>query len=177
MASIGFTGLQAAMRKLEKHKLLIHGQIADTKRRIVKHVLTDLVTNSPQWSGNLASQWYVEHASSPKGSYKPLPEYMTPYAWEPLYDPHQMGDNPAVANTLARELPKVASIKWNSSVKIVNYAPYAEDVENNIGPEGMDGTQHEIRPENLLPSYGAVAMVGYASMKYNNLRYLRGLAE
>ena len=56
MPTIGFNGVKTAMAKLEKAKKLIPGQIAETKRRIVNAVLTDLVTNSPQWSGNLARQ-------------------------------------------------------------------------------------------------------------------------
>jgi len=168
MAALGFQGVSAAMAKLEKHKLLVLGSITETKRRIVRHVLNDLVKNSPQWSGNLASQWYVE-VHGKKGSYRPIAGYSAQRTRDEAYS---MGDDPAVSQTLAREYVTIDEIRWNSKVQISNYAPYADQVEKGIGPEGTQG----IRPENILASYGAVAMVGYVSVKYNNLRYLRGLA-
>ena len=176
MPTIGFNGVKTAMAKLEKAKKLIPEQIAKTKRRIVNAVLTDLVTNSPQWSGNLARQWYVEHASSPKGQYRQITGYKPPDSWEATDEHYNMGDNPAVAYTLRRERAKIEKIKWNSTVRIVNYAPYAEEVEMNMGPIGRSGQRLAIRSENIHAQYGAVAMVGYASMKYSNLRYLKNLA-
>ena len=167
MAAIGFQGVAAALAKLVKHKLLIRGSITDTKRRVVRHVLKDLVTNSPQWSGNLAQQWYVEFHGQ-KGHYQQIASYGEARTRDEAYS---MGDDPAVSQTLAREYAKIDKIRWNSKIEIVNYAPYASDVEAGVGPDGL-----AIRPENQLASYGGVAMVGYVTMKYNNLRYLKGLA-
>lgn len=172
-----FVGVAQAMAKLEKAKKLVHGNIAGTKRRIVKAVLTDLVSHSPQWSGNLASNWFVEHTGVPKGRYTELPGYQPPALWEGGGEHFQMGHRDAIDRVLQRELPRVAAIKWNSKVVITNYAGYASDVERGIGPTDNQGVEHAIRPENILARYGAVAMVGYASMKYNNLRYLKNLAE
>ena len=174
MAALGFTGIGAAMAKLKKHELLVLGRIASTKRALVSAVFTDLVKNSPQWSGNLASQWYVEFHGI-RGKYKPISYYVKPNQWVASDDPYQMGNDPAVASTLLRELPKIEAIRWNSTVRIVNYAPYAAEVDQGIGPPDDDGGNREIRDVNKIG--GAVAMVGFVTTKYKNLRYLRGLAK
>lgn len=165
--SVGFQGVDRLMARLEQKKALIYGQITDTKKRIVRHVLTDLVKGSPQWSGNLASQWYVEFHGQ-RGSYHQIANYSAETWYANQH--YQMGDDPAVTRTLNRELPKIDGIRWNSKVRIVNYAPYAAEVEQGIGPEGQP-----IRDENL--ELGRVAMVAYVANKYNNIRTLKRLAE
>ena len=176
MAQVGFKGVDNMMRKLDKHKLLVLGSIAATKRQVVTAVMVDLVKNSPQWSGNLASQWYVEFHGH-KGSYRPIPDYVEPHSWRYTDDHYSMGDDPAVSQTIAREKAKIENIRWNSKVQIINYAPYASDVEAGFGPEGFSGQPRPIRPENILASYGKVAMAAYVTTKYNNLRYLRRAAK
>lgn len=161
-------GVEAAMEKLKKHELLVKGKIADTKRNLIRAVMYDLILHSPQWSGNLASQWYVETNLNTNGAYRPLPGYMAPDMWRSTENPYVRGDDPALHMTASRELPGVSNIKWNTKVRIVNHAPYALEVENNIGPPGKS-----IREENQLASYGGVAMVGYVTMKYSNLRNIK----
>lgn len=157
------TGIEGMMAKLKRHELLVKGKIAETKRRLVTDIFTDLVKGSPQWSGNLASNWYIEFTGS-KGSYRPVAGY-SDNNWQ-RDEPYQLGDDPAVTSTLDRELPKVSQIKWNTNVKLVNYAPYALEVEAGTGPDGKP-----IREENYR--YGQIAMVGYVSTKYNALRTLK----
>lgn len=167
--SIKLQGIDKIMAKLEKHKLLVHGTITSTKRAVVQSVLEDLVRHSPQWSGNLAQQWYVE-TTGYSGGYHPKRTYISPEDDGPGdVEPYQMGDDPAVSYTLRREAKRIASIRWNSKVQIVNHAPYAAEVEEGKGPGNT-----QIRQENRLASYGGVAMVGYVTTKYNNLRYIKG---
>lgn len=176
--SIGFTGIDAAIKKLEKHKLLIKGQVTDTKKRLVRHVLTDLILQTPQWSGNLVSQWYLEFHGH-KGAYRQTSDYVPPEKFRGRADPLQMGDMPAHAQ-LSEQLALVSEIRWNTKVRIVNYAPYAAEVEDNLGPHHFDATgdgdRRDIREVNRLASYGKVAMVGYVTMKYNRLSTIKRLA-
>lgn len=176
---IGFTGIDAAIAKLQRNKLLVRGQLTDTKKRLVRHVLTDLIMNSPQWSGNLVAQWHLELHGS-RGAYRQIAEYVPPEQFRGRSDPNQMGDLPAHV-VLQEQLALISLIRWNSKIRITNYAPYASEVEDNIGPASNDATQdgdHKgIRLENRLASYGRVAMIGYVEMKYSNLRKLRTLAE
>lgn len=155
----------------------IKGHIGGFHRRLVATMFVDLVHHTPQWSGNLATQWTIEvhgktsnpaelaahrvwsrYASSKNGS---LMDRVV--AGMPIY---QMGDDPAVTTTLNREAGKLAEIKWNSKVAFVNKAPYAQEIEDNPG---------YIRPENIPASYGRVAMVGYLNYKYKHLGTLKSI--
>ena len=165
MLKIEAKGMDGMIAKLKKHKLLMEDEITDTKQRLAKLVFTDLVRGSPQWSGNLASNWYIEfHGNT--GSYRPIPGY-SEENWQRTEgeDLYQVGDDPAVSNTIGRELPKIPSIRWNSKVTIANYTPYAAEVEEGIGPFGP------IRDVNY--KYGQIAMVGYVMAKYSKLRTLK----
>lgn len=160
---IQMKGLDKMLAKLKKHQLIREGRVAETKRNLTRDVFKDLVAGSPQWSGNLASNWFIEFHGM-VGAYEPIEGYSED-AWS-RNDPYKLGDDPAASNTLARELPKIAQIRWNTKIRIVNYAPYAKDVEAGQGPDGRD-----IRPENYR--YGQIAMVGYVTTKYGALRTLK----
>ena len=163
MLTVKARNLEGFMAKLRKHKLLVQGQIASTKRRLVTDVFTDLVKGSPQWSGNLASNWTIEFHGR-QGSYNQIPGYKE-QGWA-NDEPYKVGDDPAVSSTLARELAKIADIRWNSKVQLVNYAPYASEVEAGTGPNGRP-----IREENY--KYGQIAMAAYVVTKYSSLRTLK----
>jgi hypothetical protein len=174
-------GSQELIKKLNRDKLRIQHSVAETHRRIVKHIFTDLVTLTPQWSGNLASNWYIEFTSV-KGAYKQLDGYLPSGEWDmamatgSMELPFSRGMDPAVDTTLTRELSKLPKIRYNTNVRIVNYTPYAEDVEENLGPVDEFGIRRDIREVNQLASYGGVAMKGYIEMKYSNLNTLKRLA-
>ena len=169
MAVLQVKGTQAFMAKLRKDKARIEGKVARVHRNLIAGIFTDLVKNSPQWSGNLASQWQITYAGMP-AVYNPIPDYYLESSWGSLAgaNPYKMGDNPAVSATLARELAKLPLIKYNHKVVITNPTPYASDVEAGEGPNGT-----EIRKENHLESYGGVAMLGYVEHKYRDMRGLK----
>lgn len=163
-------GTQAFLAKLRKDKALLEGRVTKTHQKLVTMMFTDLVKHSPQWSGNLTENWYIEYKGV-RGSYRETPSYVDLMKQSGLpvgFEPYKMGDDPAVSNTLNRELAKVSGIRWNTKVTFVNHTPYASDVEEGEGPHGRP-----IRDENKLASYGGVAMVGYIDMKYRQLRYLK----
>lgn len=171
------TGTQTFMAKLRKNQVDLENKVTVTHRRIIKHVLTDLVTFTPQWSGNAAANWYITFTGMP-ATYTELAGYQPPYLWQAAdMEPYQMGADPVVQETIQRELQKLPKIRWNTKVTIVNKAPYAEDMENNIGPMGeFDDAPRDFREVNLHPNYGRVAMVAYVETKYKNLRTLKRLA-
>ena len=163
MLKIKAKNIDGFIAKLKKHQLIVEGQVTETKRRLVRDVFTDLVEGSPQWSGNLASNWYIEfHGNT--GGYKKIRDYKV-RDWR-REDPYHVGEDPAVTKTLNRELPKIADIRWNSKIQIVNYAPYAASVEMGVGPEGR-----KIRGVNY--KHGQIAMAGYVIAKYSQLRTLK----
>lgn len=163
MLKVKAKNIDGFIAKLKKHKLIVEGKVAETKRNLVRDIFIDVVQGSPQWSGNLASNWYIEFHSN-KGRYSKISGYKTK-AWN-RDDPYQVGDDPAVSRTLMRELPKIADIRWNSKVQIVNYTPYASEVEAGLGPDGKP-----IRDINY--KYGQIAMAGYVTAKYSQLRTLK----
>ena len=163
MLKIKAKNIDGFIAKLRKHQLIVEGHVTETKRRLVRDIFTDLVQGSPQWSGNLASNWYIEfHGNT--GRYKKIRDYKV-RDWR-RDDPYYAGADPAVTKTLNRELPKIADIRWNSKIQIVNYAPYAASVEMGVGPEGR-----KIRDVNY--KYGQIAMAGYVVAKYSQLRTLK----
>ena len=163
MLKLKAKNIDGFIAKLKKHQLLVEGQVTETKRRLVRDIFTDLVQGSPQWSGNLASNWYIEfHGNT--GGYKKIRDYRV-RDWR-RDDPYYAGADPAVTKTLNRELPKTAGIRWNSKIQIVNYAPYAASVEMGVGPGGRP-----IRDVNY--KHGQIAMAGYVVAKYSQLRTLK----
>ena len=163
MLKIKAKNIDGFIAKLKKHQLIVEGQVTETKRRLVRDIFTDLVEGSPQWSGNLASNWYIEfHGST--GNYSKIEGYKDKNWYRK--NPYQVGSEPTVTRTLNRELPKVADIRWNSKVQIVNYTPYAASVEMGVGPGGRP-----IRDVNY--KHGQIAMAGYVVAKYSQLRTLK----
>ena len=165
-------GIDAVVKRLEKGKALVNNSITETKRKVVYDVYEDLVRLSPQFSGNLAKQWYIEGGGH-KGRYSKIPQYIGPKSkrTRTLTSEYHRGSDPAVSEAIMRELGKLGDIRWNSKVRIVNYAPYAADVEEGLGPIGKDGNPLPIRPENLY--YGRVAMSAFVINKYNRIKVLR----
>lgn len=153
-------GEAAFLRKLEAVMPKVTKQVNKGYRELVTNIFTDLVTNSPQWSGKLAGNWtfgntmpnYAEMASPANEEWK-------------LITAKQMGHHTAVDEALGRELPKLDTISYLKPTVIRNLTPYASEVEANKGPLGKD-----IRKVNIHVSYGAVAMIGYVSMKYSTLK-------
>ena len=163
MLKIKAKNIDGFIAKLKKHQLIVEGRVTETKRRLVRDIFTDLVQGSPQWSGNLASNWYIEfHGNT--GGYSKIEGYKDKNWYRK--NPYHVGEDPAVIKTLNRELPKIADIRWNSKIQIVNYAPYAASVEMGVGPEGR-----KIRDVNY--KYGQIAMAGYVVAKYSQLRTLK----
>ncbi len=164
-------GSRELIARMKKDIEKLKGSITRTHQNLVKTMFIDLVSKTPQWSGELALHWGIEvHGKKAPGAYS-----VKNPAWQQrerripqLQEPFQMGAEPAVTMTIARELPKIAEIRYNSIVKFVNNMPYAEAVESGEGPNGRP-----IRPENRLATYGGVAMVQYLDTKYGKLGQLK----
>lgn len=153
MAGLEIKGLQAFIKKNEMERLRAKAKITEGVRRVVAGVFRDVVMTTPQYSGNLASNWYI--VFGPWGApYRELPSYGVT-----TDHPYERGNDPAVSETLDRELWKLDNIRWNSKVLIRNSTPYASDVEAYRGPNGKP-----IRPENKIN--GQVIMAELTAMKY-----------
>ena len=167
---IKITGLDALTAKLAKAQVMMEQKVAEVVEKKLRLVFTDLVKSTPQYTGNLASNWYIELGD--KSPYRQLPEYKPPGGWVKWDEPYEMGKDPAVSNTLDREFAKLQNLRtylFSSSehkIKLVNTSPYAEAVEANQGPDNLP-----IRAVNIHPEYAAVAMKGYTILKYGKMKY------
>lgn len=172
---------QAFMRKLKKDGIDLTNKVNDTHRRICRHIFTDLVKTTPQYTGNLARNWTISFTGTPPAAYQQSVERrfieaegLKAYLYEVNGEIYQAGDDPAVGYMLRPngELAKIAKIRYNTIVTFTNTTPYAEEVAAGYGPNGAP-----LRPENQLQGYGGAIMTNYIEMKYRDIRNLRKLAE
>ncbi len=167
--SLTTANLRGLMDRLDLTEVRAKKQVTDTYRRIVEAIFTDIVSHTPQFTGNLASGWQIvfgPYQANPTPLFTPSEQKEAFTAYQlGAYEPYEYGDDPAVSATLDRELDKLKDIRYNSIVRIVNPVVYAEEVEAGKGPNGR-----KIRPENLY--YGKVFMASYAEVKYGKLKNL-----
>lgn len=153
-------GLQGMIDQVTYAKLQAEKSVTFEYRNLLYNIFHDVVANTPQFSGNLATNWGIEILGSSKVRYREQPGYLHTYYGRIAI--RKMGDDPAVRETLDRELPKLNNLKWNSKVTFVNKTPYAEDVAAGVGPEGRS-----IRQVNLGAA-GEVVMLNGIKVKYQN---------
>jgi len=117
------TGLNTFITKTKKQQAQIKQGAANFVRSKVKAVLKDLVLEAPQWSGNTAASWRVDL------NYMPAVDYIAPEPdWKTVNPIRFRGDQEAWDLALAANRQHLAAIKYNSIVRIVNNAPYADDL-------------------------------------------------
>lgn len=157
---ISAKGLQGLIDQATYAKLQAEKSVTFEYRNLLYNIFHDVVAGTPQHSGNLATNWGIEIVGAPKPRYREHPGYLhTFYGGLAV---QKMGNDPAVRETLDRELPKLHNLKWNSKVTFVNKAPYSGDVSLGVGPQGR-----AIRKVNL-DSAGKVIMLNGVKVKYQN---------
>ena len=149
--------VNAWKKKTESAKRKIQSSATSYVRMQAKKVLLEAIKISPQWSGNYAYNWVLEVRTEPR-AYDPRFK-VTP--WQALKTPRKAGDPQTIAAAMQYVDEMLEPIKWNSNVKLVNYAPVAPLIESG---------QVKLRPENLIP--GGYGVVKHLQVKY---RYLSKL--
>jgi hypothetical protein len=153
-------GLQGMIDQVVYAKLQAEKRVTFEYRNLLYNMFHDVVAGTPQWSGNLATNWGIEVAGAPGVRYREHPGYLHTYYGRIAVQ--KMGNDPAVRETLDRELPKLNNLKWNSKVTFINRTPYAADVQAGVGPNGLP-----IRQVNL-DAAGQVIMLNGIKVKYQN---------
>ena len=141
------------MSALESEQNSFNNQVNEKYRQWVSIIFHDMISLTPQWSGNLAANWFVNN-TGPTGSEQTIPEKGMVFGTASTPEPHEMGDNDAIAISAARFDDLVFS--YLQPVFIFNNADIAQKVE--------DETVY-IRPVNKVD--GRVAMVAYAQSFYS----------
>ena len=113
-----------------------------------KGIFRDLVMGSPQWSGDLASNWRYG-VGAVDYTYNELPNRAAANQMWSAADVYERGAEPAVSIGMAN-FESTRKPTWRDKVYISNSTPIAAEVEAHTV---------KIRPENLL--YGQVAMIQF----------------
>lgn len=152
MVELDTSGIDAFLLQLDALQKSFNFQVNAKYRQWVDVIFTDIVELTPQWSGNLAANWYVgkdamsasESTIAAKESMWPLDLYSVPY---------ERGDPDAVSISLARM--ETQEFVWADQVYIYNPTSIAPQVE---------AESIYIRPENKVD--GRVHMIAHAEYFY-----------
>lgn len=173
--ALKITGVKQTIKKLRNAAARHEIKVTEAYRNFVWTVFEDVVRHTPQWSGNLASNWRLEvgHGAQGFGGYLQRPGYgenLGRGLKSAHSVPYYAGHPAAVSESLSEAQAALSAIRWNSVIHVVNYAPYGEDVEAGRGPNWR-----KLRDVNKfsganVPAHG-VAMVQYAITKYSKFTY------
>lgn len=152
MVNIDFAGVDAFLATLELAQKAFNNQITEKYREWVRIIFYDIIELTPQWSGNLAANWFISHDSDSGAEERiPAKEFMWPLP--PNTEPHRRGDPEAVEISKARFDP---TFGYSEQTFIYNPAEIAPEVEAQA---------IYIRGVNLLD--GRVAMIAHAMNVYS----------
>lgn len=161
MLALDASGATAYADWLEGEALSILKYCQAVYRSWALAIHADITELTPQWTGNLAANWWLSINGTP-GTEQDLgdPNVRSPGQGR-AFSPYSRGMEPAVSISLARAaglpLPQLSDILY-----IYNPVGYAQEVED-------DTAEPRIRPVNRVPrtETGKVAMVAYAFDKYS----------
>jgi hypothetical protein len=121
-------------------------------RDFTQQVFKSIVLTSPQWSGNLASNWNYS-ANSPDTRYKETAE-------KDESKIYKVGADPAVSQAISRA-EAVAVPSWRIPVYITNTTP--ADEGGYLATEIEEG-RVKLRPVNMIPAQGSI--ISYAVSRF-----------
>lgn len=153
---IRLSGVNKFREKTEKQKARITQGAANYVRSVTKSILKDLVLNTPQWSGNTASNWAIQlnYGQNPSQIDRPVE-----YDWKDLINNAKFkGDKAALAAAITNNAAALKSIRYNSIIKIVNLGNYADELAT--GSE----LDLKLRKGNFIK--GDVMAIKYVTAKY-----------
>lgn len=141
-------GLNKVINKTKAQRERLKGGATAFVRAQVSFALRELARNTPQWSGSLASSWYVDL------HYRMTPTYQEPLdeeAWKEI-DPRWIGDRRAVAEVMANNAELLKAIRWNAKVSIVNVHPLAGTfaIGNPASPEVKGLRKGNFIPDDVM---------------------------
>lgn len=155
MVELDTSGIDQFLRELEEEQRSMNAWVQLKYYLLVQIVFSEILHGTPQWSGNLAANWYVGVNSMPESEHT-IPEKAA--FWDsPTHavEPHQMGDAPAMSISE----PRVEGLVFSIYDDVYIYNP------TEIAP-AVEAHSIYIRPVNLLD--GRVVMTQYAADKYQS---------
>jgi hypothetical protein len=154
--------LNAWVGKTQAEKAKVKAKAGEYVRSKVRQVLREALIVSPQWSGNYAANWVIETNKTGKGSYT---SKFKVDPWTKLIDSNKPYGTEKSAGHL--EAIKwnlkyindeiIEQIKYNSIIRLNNYSPVAEDIEQgNI----------QLREPNRASLPGGTGVLAHLSAKF-----------
>lgn len=159
MINIDFSGVDAFISAIEVEQARFNNQISTLYQKWVKIIFYDIVELTPQWSGNLAANWYVS-TSSAQGPEQTIPAKAAMWPLPAFVEPHQRGDAEAV--DISKSHFDDVIFGYHDQVYIYNPTAIAPQVEEQ---------SIYIRGVNLLD--GRVAMIAHAQALYSSYNPLQ----
>lgn len=157
MISIGVDSSMTA--KFEAIKKQIRDTADKQFRQKALIMFRDLVTHSPQWSGNFASNWRMTMDSGYSGYTESVAKGMI----TDRKDARSMGDMDMIAGPL--NYANTTKVDYRQPLYFINNTPL-EFSEAAGGPEVTgEGVTHKVRPENLVA--GQLCLKSYILAKYS----------
>lgn len=163
--SVTIFGVNKAVLKTKKQRDRLKNGATNFVKDRVRSVLKDLVLAAPQWSGNTAASWAIEVSGKISGG---SPTELYREDWEDV-TPSFRGDPKAWAVARQNNVPAFTSIRWNSKIRIINNAPFADELATMTDAEA----KKLLRPDNYIR--GDVMAVATVAMKYKMSSNLVGL--
>jgi hypothetical protein len=165
------SGLNSFLRKTDKQKAIIKGKASDFVRRKTLTVARFAAQRTPQYSGDLVSNW---HLAIGVGARAP---YHSKKGGYPMADPVNSGAEFSKnwRQSYAAMRVSAQAIRYNSRISLVNTSPTAFLLTNGI-PAQLTDDKFRFRPVNWInvPDSGTVLSdqlwnirtVIYAKFKY-----------
>lgn len=135
----------------------LRAQAAVKVDKFARTVFSNIVTTSPQWSQNLASNWNFS-VGQPDASYTEHPNKHLRSGKG--YTVFSRGDEPVVSQTIARMQAR-PQVLWGQTVYVSNATP--DDLGGDLAQNIEDG-HIRLRPQNLLGKQ--VALFQYTAAKH-----------
>lgn len=154
MIDIDAGKIDAFLSALTLEQARFNGEISARYRAWVQIIFDDIVELTPQWSGNLASNWRISLSATQEPEVT-LPAKARLWPLPPFTDPYKRGDQPAVDIAKAR-FDDLGKFGYAEQIFIYNPTEIAAEVEAEAVP---------LRGVNLLD--GRVAMIAHAQSYYS----------
>lgn len=162
--SVKISGIESLKRRIQN----VTTKTAVSATTLLKHrtrlILNELVLHTPQWSGSTAASWVVEIATYPASKYHynfaAIRLKTDQGHWKAQNPVRKIGNLDALAVSKDANNERIASIRYNSKVSIVNVSPIADEIATN--------PSFKLRPGNFLP--GDYLAIKHTVNKFKHLK-------
>lgn len=160
MLDLDTSGIDSFLAELEAEQRSMNRYINEQYKRLVEIVFSDILHGTPQWSGNLAANWFIG-INSQNQNEETIPEKAIYWPHPPQEPFDRLDPNYRALEVSEARLKDVPVFSYLDDIYIYNPAYPATEA---------DAHTIYIRPVNTLNQ--AVMMTAWAGLKYEILNPL-----